>query len=135
MVLSFSLTGCGDGNSLRQNERSKILDEYFDAFNNCDVDRLSAMVSVDIRLMSVLPDTVTMDLAGRKKLETWLKGYFNSLPNVRSTYSDLSVREPFYSFVETAQWGPDSAGKQQSSMATYLIKNDKIQRVWYYYPE
>ena len=134
-LLLVSITGCGNQNSQVQSNKSEILDEYFETFNNHDVEGLSAMVSEDIRLMSVLPDTVTTDLTGREKLETWLKGYFNSLPNVSSTYSGLTVREPFYSFVETATWGPDSARKQQSSLATYLIKEDKIHRVWYYYPE
>lgn len=135
VLLFVSVSGCGDQSSLQQNSRSEVLDAYFEAFNDHNVEGLSAMVSEDIRLMSVLPDTVTTDLTGREKMETWLKGYFNSLPNVSSTYSGLTVREPFYSFVETATWGPDSARKQQSSLATYLIKEDKIHRVWYYYPE
>jgi hypothetical protein len=134
-LLMMGVTGCGSQDSTIKGSQSEILNEYFDAFNNHDVDGLSAIVSEDIRLMSVLPDTMTTDLKGRDKLETWLEGYFRSLPNVSSTYSDLTVREPYYSFVETATWGPDSARKQQSSLATYLIKEDKIQRVWYYYPE
>lgn len=134
-LLMMGVTGCGSQDSPIKGSQSEILNEYFDAFNNHDVDGLSAIVSEDIRLMSVLPDTMTTDLKGRDKLETWLEGYFRSLPNVSSTYSDLTVREPYYSFVETATWGPDSARKQQSSLATYLIKEDKIQRVWYYYPE
>lgn len=134
-LLLVSVMGCGDQEVSTPDKRSKILDEYFKAFNSHDVESLSALVSEDIRLMSVLPDTLTIDLTGREQLETWLTGYFNSLPNVRSTYTGLTVREPFYSFIETATWGPDSARKQQSSMATYLIKENKIHRVWYYYPE
>lgn len=134
-LLLISVTGCGNKNTPAQSSKSVILDEYFEAFNNHNVESLSAMASEDIRLMSVLPDTMTTDLVGKEKLETWLEGYFNSLPNVSSTYSGLTVREPFYSFVETATWGPDSARKQQSSLATYMIKEEKIHRVWYYYPE
>lgn len=134
-LLLVSVAGCGNLDSSEQSNHSEILEEYFDAFNNHNVDDLSAMVSEDIRMMSVLPDTMTTDLIGREKMETWLKGYFKSLPSAGSTYSDLTVREPFYSFVETATWGPDSARKQQTSLATYLIKEGKIHRVWYYYPE
>lgn len=134
-LLLISVAGCGNQDLSEQSSHSEILDEYFNAFNNHDVEGISAMTSEDIRLMSVKPDTMTTDLKGRDKLETWLKGYFKSLPNISSTYADLTVREPYYSFVETATWGPDTARKQQSSMATYLIKEHKIHRVWYYYPE
>ena len=134
-LLLISVTGCGSHDSPVQGSQPEILNEYFEAFNNHDVNALSAMASEDIRLMSLTPDTMTVDLTGREQMETWLEGYFKSLPNVRSGYSGLIVREPFFSFIETAQWGPDSARKQQSSMATYLIEDDKIQRVWYYYPE
>lgn len=135
VLVSVIVTGCGSNEPSQQGNRSEILDEYFDAFNDHDVEGLSAMVTSDIRLMSLTPDTMSVDLSGRDELETWLNGYFSSLPNVRSSYSGLVVSEPFYSFIETAQWGPDSARKQQSSMATYLIKENKIHRVWYYYPE
>lgn len=135
LLLLVTAIGCSNQESSRQQNRSDILDEYFEAFNIHNVDDLTALVSEDIRMMSLLPDTMTVDLTGRKQLETWLTGYFKGLPNVRSSYSHLVVRKPFYSFIETAQWGPDSARKQQSSMATYLIKENKIHRVWYYYPE
>jgi len=135
LLISVIAIGCAGQESQQQGKRSELLDAYFLAFNNHDVEGLSTMVSEDIRLMSLMPDSMTTDLRGKEELETWLSGYFSSLPNVSSTYSDLTVQEPFYSFVETAQWGPDSARKQQSAMATYLIKENKIHRVWYYYPE
>lgn len=135
VFLMVGILGCGNQEASKQGNRSEILDKYFDAFNRHDVEGLSALVTDDIRLMSLTPDTLTIDLSGKEELETWLNGYFKSLPNVHSSYSDLAVRKPFYSFVETARWGPDSARKQQSSMASYLIKENKIHRVWYYYPE
>lgn len=116
-------------------EGDPFLDAYFEAFNNHNIESLLDLSADDIRMMSITPDTVIIDLAGKQSLESWLEGYFSSLPNVRSTYDKVTMREPFVSFVETASWGPDSARKQQSSLATYLIKDNKIQRVWYYYPE
>ena len=86
-------------------------------------------------MISITPDTVITDLTGKGNLETWLTGYFSSLPNVQSEYSQLTVHKPFVSFVETATWGPDSARKQQASLATYQIKEGKIHRVWYHYLE
>jgi len=129
------LAACSNQQEKSGTERVPFLDAYFEAFNNHDVEELVSMSVDDIRMMSITPDTVITDLAGKESLQTWLEGYFSGLPNVRSTYKNLSIQEPYYSFVETATWGPDSARKQQSSLATYLIKDDKIQRVWYYYPE
>lgn len=120
---------------MRSGDGHPILDNYFQAFNNHNVEDLAAAVTDDIRLMSITADTVIIDLSGKEELKNWLNGYFSSLPNVKSDFSDVTFVEPFVSFVETASWGPDSARKQQSSMATYQIKNGKIHRVWYYYPE
>lgn len=129
------LTTCSDLQKDSNMEGDPFLDAYFEAFNNHNIESLLDLSADDIRMMSITPDTVIIDLAGKQSLESWLEGYFSSLPNVSSTYDKVTMREPFVSFVETASWGPDSARKQQSSLATYLIKDNKIQRVWYYYPE
>lgn len=131
----FIISACSNQADKPESETLPLLDTYFEAFNNHDFESLVRMCAEDIRLMSITPDTVTVDLEGREALQGWLEGYFSSLPNVESSYSQLSIHEPFYSFVETATWGPDSARKQQSSMATYQIEEGKIHRVWYYYPE
>lgn len=127
--------GCGGKVSQNDNKKSEILDTYFQAFNDHDVESLVGMCTEDIRLISITPDTVTVDLRGKEALQAWLKGYFSSLPDVTSAYADVTIHKPFVSFVETATWGPDSTRKQQSSMATYQIRDGKIHRVWYYYPE
>jgi hypothetical protein len=129
------LMACSNHQEEAATDNLPFLDTYFKAFNNHDVEELVRMSAEDIRMMSITPDTVITDLAGKEALETWLDGYFSSLPNVRATYGNATVQEPFISFIETATWGPDSARKQQSSLATYLVKENKIQRVWYYYPE
>lgn len=129
------LAACSNQQGESGTDRVPFLDGYFEAFNSHDVEELVAMSADDIRMMSITPDTVITDLVGKESLQTWLEGYFSGFPNVSSTYKNISIQEPYYSFVETASWGPDSARKQQSSLATYLIKDNKIQRVWYYYPE
>lgn len=135
-VLSLAfLAACSNQQEASGSEKVPVLDTYFEAFNNHDVESLVEMSADDIRMMSITPDTVITDLTDKQALQTWLEGYFSSLPNVSSTYDKVTMQEPFVSFVETASWGPDSARKQQSSLATYLIRDNKIQRVWYYYPE
>lgn len=135
LLIFICAAACSNQQNMRSGDEHPTLSNYFQAFNNHDVEGLAATVTDDIRLMSITADTVITDLSGKEQLKNWLSGYFSSLPNVTSRYSDVTVREPFVSFVETAKWGPDSARKQQSSLATYQIKEGKIHRVWYYYPE
>lgn len=135
VLIIANLVACSRQQGKTGAEKVPLLDAYFEAFNYHDVDGLLAMTSEDIRMMSITPDTMLTDLKGKQALQNWLEGYFKTFPNVRSSYAALSSRQPFYSFVETASWGPDSARKQQSSMATYMIIEDKIHRLWYYYPE
>ncbi len=134
LVAVAGLAGCQKEASLSQGETAQTLDAYFNAFNSHNVEELVAMASGDIRLMSVTPDTVTIDLRGQDELKKWLNGYFQSLPNIQSAYSGLTVEGDYVSFVETATWGEQGAKKSQSSLATYLIKDGKIHRAWYYYP-
>lgn len=134
LVAMVSLAGCEKGATASRGEKAKVLDAYFKAFNDHNVDELVATTSNDIRLMSVTPDTVTIDLRGHDELRKWLTGYFQSLPNVQSAYNGLTAEGDYLSFVETATWGKEGEKKSQSSLATYLIKDGKIHRVWYYYP-
>ena len=129
------LSACSSESTTQEEKQLPILDTYFEAFNAHNVEGLAATVTEDISMMSITPDTVIRDLTGKENLKVWLTGYFSSLPNVESEYAQLTVNEPFVSFVETATWGPDSARKQQTSLATYQIKEGKIHRVWYYYME
>lgn len=134
-VLGLSiLSACTSEQSEPVNEGDPFLESYFEAFSNQDVEFLLEMSADNIRMMSITPETMFTDLHGKQNLRNWLEGYFRTFANVRSSYAQLSVREPFFTFVETANWGPDTTRKQQSSMATFQIKEDKIQRVWYFYP-
>lgn len=111
-------------------ERSKILQDYFETYNQHQVDEIVEMVADDFRMYSVSPDTITVDINGKEDLRNWLIGYFEDLPNVSSEISEISESGNYVSFIETAHWGE---GRSQSSLAVYQIQDGKISRVWYYY--
>ncbi|MDX1586560.1 MAG: hypothetical protein R3222_07445, partial [Balneolaceae bacterium] len=54
VLLLTAAIGCGNREASKQQNRSDILDEYFDAFNRHDVDGLTTLVSDDIMMMSLL---------------------------------------------------------------------------------
>lgn len=114
----------------QSSQKTKVITDYFDTYNNHQVDSLMIMVSSDFKMYSVSHDTTTLDINGKEALRKWLSGYFNDLPNVSSSTSGINVSGNYVSFIETAHWGEN---KSQSSLAVYEIENGKIRRVWYYY--
>lgn len=104
--------------------------DYFDVYNQHQVEKIIKMIADDFRMYSVMEDTTTLDIVGKENLQKWLSGYFKDLPNVRSEAGDIVENGNFVSFIETAHWGE---GRSQSSLAVYEIWNGKIRRIWYYY--
>lgn len=127
LLITFSLVSTI---SAQQTEKSKLLQDYFDAYNQHEVKRVVDMVVEDFKMYSVMEDTMTVDINGKKELRNWLTSYFKDLPNVYSEMSEISESGNYVSFIETAHWGD---GRSQSSLAVYEILNNKIKRVWYYY--
>lgn len=76
---------------------------------------------------------VTVPMADSKEdLSAQLTTYLAST-NTTSTLSDWTQNGAFLSVIETASWSSQSGETMsQSSLAVYEIRNDRIQRVWYY---
>ncbi|NBC66957.1 MAG: hypothetical protein GVY07_15040 [Bacteroidetes bacterium] len=111
-------------------DNEKILRDYFEVYNQHDIEQVLELVSNEVRIYSVSSDTVTVDIDGKEKLRNWLSDYFRDLPNVTSEISQLNVVGGRISFKETAYWGKSG---EQSSLAVYEMKDGRINRVWYYY--
>ncbi len=124
LILGTSLTHA------QHSEKIKLINKYFDIYNNHRVDSLIKMISGDFKMYSVTKDTTTLDIDGKEALLKWLSGYFKDLPNVSSTTSGINVSGDYVSFIETAHWGKN---KSQSSLAVYEVVYGKILRAWYYY--
>lgn len=116
--------------SSQVSENEKILRDYFEAYNQHQIEHVLELVSNDIRVYSVTSDTITVDIEGEVNLRNWLTNYFRDLPNVSSEISQINEIGNRISFTETARWGDNRA---QSALAVYEIRNEKIDRIWYYY--
>ena len=138
-VILLIMAGCTtqqENSGDKTQPETAALEAYFEAFNNQDIDELVSLSTDDIRMLSISSDTVKVDLRGRDELRNFMDRYFASTANVQSTYSKVTVEPPFVSFVETVSWGKEGEErKSQSSLATYKIKNEKVQRAWYFYSQ
>ncbi|MDX1640718.1 MAG: nuclear transport factor 2 family protein, partial [Balneolaceae bacterium] len=93
-------------------KKSKLLQDYFDAYNQHEVKMIVDMVAEDFKMYSVMEDTMTVDIAGKENLQKWLTNYFQDLPNVSSEMSEISESGNYISFIETVHWG---GNRSQSS--------------------
>ena len=103
-----------------------VAEELVDAFNRHDPEAMAKQVAVDFELYYVdEAGASALAITGREQLIEEMKGYFESQPSVKSTVL-ASIDGPVYvSFREQIVGG-------QSSLAVYEIRNQLIQRVWYY---
>ena len=118
-----------------QNEQSPeqaVVEQYKAAYNEADVASMAALMSDTVQWFAI-EGGVTVPMAdGKEDLSAQLTTYLAST-NTTSTLSDWTQNGAFLSVIETASWSSQSGETMsQSSLAVYEIRNDRIQRVWYY---
>lgn len=118
-----------------QNEISPeqaVVEQYTAAYNEADVTSMAALMSDNVQWFAI-EGGVTVPMAdGKEDLSAQLTTYLAST-NTTSTLSDWTQNGAFLSVIETASWSSQSGETMsQSSLAVYEIRNDRIQRVWYY---
>ncbi|MBX2818619.1 MAG: nuclear transport factor 2 family protein [Rhodothermaceae bacterium] len=103
-----------------------VAEELVEAFNRHDPEAMAMQVATDFELYYVdEAGASALAITGRDQLVTEMNGYFESQPSVKSTVL-ASIDGPVYvSFREQIVGG-------QSSLAVYEIRDQLIQRVWYY---
>jgi len=103
-----------------------VAEELVEAFNRHDPEAMAQQVATDFELYYVdEAGASALATKGRDQLIEQMKGYFESQPSVKSTVL-ASIDGPVYvSFREQIVGG-------QSSLAVYEIRDQLIQRVWYY---
>ena len=110
-----------------------VLRAYLDAFNRHEPDAVAALLSPEVKWRSLDGDKLVTEGDGREALRTWLAGYFKSLPDVRSDFLTIEQTGAFLYVRERASWtAKDGARQSQQSHAVYEIRNDLIQRAWYF---
>ena len=103
-----------------------VAELLIDAFNRHDPAAMAALVSPDFELYYFDENGVAgLALTGPDQLEAQMTQYFAARPSVQSTISGAIDGPVYVSFREQIVGG-------QSSIAVYEIRDDLIQRVWYY---
>jgi hypothetical protein len=110
-----------------------LLRAYLDAFNRHEADAVAAICAENFKWYSIEGDKTSVDAENRTQLRDWLVGYFKSLPTVRSEFLAVEQTGPLLTVRERASWD-NQAGQRvsQQALGVYEIRDDLIQRVWYY---
>lgn len=110
------------------------LQAFIAASNAQDVEAMVQATAPSLRWMSVEHDRLNVEVVGHDDLRSWLRGYFNTTPDARSSIGPITVDGHFASVVETASY-TDADGKpaQQSALSVYEFGADGlIRNVWYF---
>ncbi|HUG09565.1 MAG TPA: nuclear transport factor 2 family protein [Opitutaceae bacterium] len=106
---------------------------YYDAFNRHEADATAAFLAKDVKWYSVSGDTQSLDGDGRESIRDWLAGYFKKLPDVKSDVLELRQTGSHLFVHERVSWtGADGTAKRASALAIYEVRDELIQRVWYF---
>ncbi|MES1168959.1 MAG: nuclear transport factor 2 family protein [Oleiharenicola lentus] len=104
-----------------------------EAFNRHSPDDVVACYAENIKWRNIDGDTVTTEGEGRENIRTWLTGYFNSLPTVKSELFDINQTGPYVVFRERASWtGKDGGPRSQVAIGVFEVRDSLIQRAWYF---
>ena len=106
---------------------------YVDAYNDGDLESMSALMHPDIMWITVDGDTTSVMASGRDDLVAQMTAYIESGAATQSRLSDWATTGRFVSVKETATWDKsDGSVGSQSSIAVYELDENTIRRVWYY---
>ena len=115
-----------------QDPPEEVISRVTAAFNAHDVEGLAALMTEDIRWMSVLGDTLGVEAAGIEAFRASMTAYFANVPGARSEVEAVIANGKYLSFRERAFWqGPDGE-RSMASIGVYELREGKVARVWYY---
>lgn len=117
-----------------QADRTGIVRQFVDAFNAHDADAMAALVSDDVKWLSVAGTEVAVEVEGKAALVEAMSGYFKSCPSCRSTVRGMLSSGERVSVVEVASWEGSDGPNSQRAMAVYEFSGALISAV-YYFPE
>lgn len=109
------------------------LTQFYEAFNDHDVEAMMELSHEDIRMYSVSGSRISTDIDGKEELRTWLTNYFEEYPEVRSEITGVGRYSNYTSLVETATWGDPDDPTIQSSTVVYEASDSLVVAAWYYY--
>ena len=122
----------GDPVSVEQVEPS-VVSLYTQAYNDRDIDGMSALMHPDIQWLSIEGDEVVVFADGKPDLVNQMSEYMSSPQVTTSSLSGLIINGSFQAVKETARWPrPDGTTGEQAALAVYELDDGLIRRVCYY---
>ena len=110
-----------------------VVQGQIDAFNRHDAEDMLSWVSPAVEWVNVQGSITSVEVRGREMLRDYMSTYFEAQPTVRSEIEDAVVTGDFVALRERASWTtPDGEERSQASLAVYHVRDELIQRVWYY---
>ena len=111
---------------------TELVDSYFKAYNAHNVDRMLAMVTDDVRWMSVDGNSIALEADGKESLGVAMNAHFARSPSTRSEMRDISALGDFVTVIEAAMRDSDAATRSQCAITVYQFSEGLIANVWYY---
>lgn len=108
--------------------------QFLKAFNAHDPAAMAALVTDDVRWLSIRDNSLSVEVEGKANLVAAMSDYFQSCPSCRSEIHSLTSSRERVSAVEVASWVGAEGQQSQQSMAVYEFSGALIQAV-YYFPE
>jgi hypothetical protein len=133
ILLSIILFASTSAANAQNEELLRVFNDQVAAFNEGDVDRLTANVTEDFKWFSLTADTLLLEVAGKENFRQSMAYYFSAGRKSVSTIEQYAVDGERISFREVVSH-QNKAGETVSSsaMGIYQIQNGKISRAWYF---
>ena len=110
----------------------EVVSEFLAAFNAQDAERMGALVTDNVKWLSVVDGQTSVEVEGRSNLTEAMAGYFSACPSCRSSISKMMPSQDRVSVIEVASWDSDGVRKSQQAMAVYEFSGSKIAAVYYF---
>lgn len=110
-----------------------VVQKQLAAFNRHAAEEVVACYAEDIKWRSIGDDSMTVEGADRASILEWLRGYFKSLPSVKSELFDVSQNGPYVVFREHAMWkARDGSDRSQTAIGVFEVRDGLVKRAWYF---
>ena len=110
-----------------------VLDDQVEAFNSRDVDRMLKNLSDDFVWYSIVGDSMSVEVSGKRDFKVSMKGYYKAFKDVHSEIVSYSISGNKVSFSEKVSFKKNGKTLSQTSIGVYEIVDGLIVRIWYFY--
>ena len=116
-----------------QTPEARVMREYLAAYNRHDADRVATHLAENRVWYSVTGDNLSEQIISRAAIRDWLVEHFQSHPKIRSDFLAFAQTGPYITVRERASsLNADGKLVDQQAIAIHEIRDNLIQRVWYF---